>query len=55
MSDATKLSVALFASMHALTCAEAQLHEKKEKTPKHALSRRWFTPCVSRMLRVRQR
>ena len=31
MSDASELSVALFASMHALTCAEAQLHEKERR------------------------
>ena len=29
MYDASELSAALFASMHALTCAEAQLHEKE--------------------------
>jgi ankyrin repeat protein len=29
MCEASKLSLALFASMHALTCAEAQLHENR--------------------------
>jgi hypothetical protein len=29
MYDASELSVALFASMRALTCAEAQLHENE--------------------------
>jgi ankyrin repeat protein len=34
MCEASELSVALFASMHALTCAEAQLHEKEGKRKK---------------------
>jgi Ankyrin repeats (3 copies)/Ankyrin repeat len=31
MCEVSALSVALFASMHALTCAEAQLHEKERE------------------------
>jgi hypothetical protein len=31
MCEASELSVALFASMHALTCADAQLHEKESE------------------------